>query len=952
MKKIHLIVLMFLFVLKVSAQISQNSIETALDDNGRIKAGVSGSFDARGYSLTYGINNEPILKKGAPNVTQSFGWTSMGQIPGTNGKVNVVAVDDNGIVYIGGEFGWPHLRLARWDGISWESLGTFNGNVYTIAISGSIVYVGGAFIDVDGNSSIQKIAKWDGNSWSAMGSEFSGAFVNTVYAITISGSDVYVGGEFIVTISSVDYPHIAKWNGTAWAGVGSGVDGFGVRSLAVDSGGNIYAGGRFTNAGGSSANYIAKWNGTAWSNLGTGLNDDVYTVAVDGSGNVYAGGVFTQAGGSTAKLIAVWNGTAWSELGGGVTSSSSAVNSIHVNGSDVYVGGDFQSIGSNSISDIAKWNGSAWSSLGQGTGDVYSITSYNTDFYVGGNFSQAGNVLAYNIAKWDGFNWSPMGEGPTNQGGLTGNVYAIAVDGSDVYFGGDFTQAGGIEANYIVMWDGFGWVPLGSGTNGVNGTVYSIVAFGQNIYVGGNFGVAGGGTITSYIARWAKPSELDPTGGWHALEDGAFEGVNGIVEAIVYNPGDGLIYAGGHFTEAGGDQAYYLAKWDGSDWTPADPMWYSAVNNYVKCLAVNSSGDVFFGGGFTQVAEVSTNHIAKWDRTNFSTLGNGVDGDVFAIAVNGSDVYAGGQFNWSNSTYLNGIGKWDGSSWSALGDGIDGECYTLSAFGTHVYVGGSFSKVYNSDVDFVDAERIARWNGSSWSAVGDGTIGHIRALSISSSEGAMYVGGEFIVLGDYFTGSAYTAKFTDSENGMPVELTSFTAKVNNNNVKLILQTATEVNNYGFQVQRKKEKEKSEWETIGFVEGHGNSNSPKDYSFVDANVSENASYRLKQIDIDGGFEYSNVVEVKIEGVTEFKLAQNYPNPFNPSTTISFAIPNQANVKLSVYNALGEEVAELVNKEMDAGNFSVEFDASNLTSGIYFYSIRTEDFSSVKKMLLLK
>ncbi len=195
----------------------------------------------------------------------------------------------------------------------------------------------------------------------------------------------------------------------------------------------------------------------------------------------------------------------------------------------------------------------------------------------------------------------------------------------------------------------------------------------------------------------------------------------------------------------------------------------------------------------------------------------------------------------------------------------------------------------------------------------------------------------------------------------PVELTNFNAELINSQVQLNWTTATEVNNYGFQVERKKGKVESEtWEEVGFVEGHGNSNSPKDYSYVDSNpingtstpLSNQLSYRLKQIDIDGGFEYSDIVEVEIELPTEYKLAQNYPNPFNPSTVINYSIPKAGLVKLNIYNALGEVVAELVNENLEAGFYQQSFNATNLSSGIYFYTITVNEFREVKKMNFVK
>ena len=180
----------------------------------------------------------------------------------------------------------------------------------------------------------------------------------------------------------------------------------------------------------------------------------------------------------------------------------------------------------------------------------------------------------------------------------------------------------------------------------------------------------------------------------------------------------------------------------------------------------------------------------------------------------------------------------------------------------------------------------------------------------------------------------------------PVELTSFTATTVDGGVVLNWTTATEVNNYGFEVEA---EVAGNWTNVGFVDGHGNSNSPKDYSFF---TSSNASsFRLKQIDTDGGFEYSDVVTVS--GVlSKTELLQNHPNPFNPSTQISFALSNAGHVNISVYNMLGQKVSELVNVNMNAGTHKVEFNGSNFASGFYFYRLETQSFAQTMKMLLIK
>ncbi len=186
---------------------------------------------------------------------------------------------------------------------------------------------------------------------------------------------------------------------------------------------------------------------------------------------------------------------------------------------------------------------------------------------------------------------------------------------------------------------------------------------------------------------------------------------------------------------------------------------------------------------------------------------------------------------------------------------------------------------------------------------------------------------------------------------LPVELIRFNANLNENSVKLIWETATETNNYGFEILRNSEND--DYEKIGFVKGYGTSNSPKEYSFTDNELLPgNYSYKLKQIDLDGGFKYSKIVNIKIIAPQKFDLMQNYPNPFNPSTTIQYVVPVKANVKLVVYDVAGREISTLVNTEQSPGNYTVKFIVNNLPSGVYFYTLRAGNFVSKKKMMLLK
>ena len=205
---------------------------------------------------------------------------------------------------------------------------------------------------------------------------------------------------------------------------------------------------------------------------------------------------------------------------------------------------------------------------------------------------------------------------------------------------------------------------------------------------------------------------------------------------------------------------------------------------------------------------------------------------------------------------------------------------------------------------------------------------------------------------------------------IPVELISFTSYVDGVNVTLNWRTATEINNMGFEIERKSPSptpslkegtfEFTDWKSVGFVNGNGTTTETKSYSFLDEGLSSGKyQYRLKQIDFDGSFDYSNIIDAEIISPIKLSLEQNFPNPFNPTTLIRYSVPNvistegrNLNVILKVFDVLGNEVATLVNEIKPAGNYNVEFNAKNLSSGVYFYQLKAGSLIQTKKMILLQ
>ena len=187
---------------------------------------------------------------------------------------------------------------------------------------------------------------------------------------------------------------------------------------------------------------------------------------------------------------------------------------------------------------------------------------------------------------------------------------------------------------------------------------------------------------------------------------------------------------------------------------------------------------------------------------------------------------------------------------------------------------------------------------------------------------------------------------------LPVELVSFNASVDKNTINLRWITSTELNNSGFEVERRTAN--SSYKKIAFVQGKGTTTQSNGYTYSDVvNQTGIYIYRLKQVDLDGTFEYSNEIMVNVIALPgQYALAQNYPNPFNPTTSIEYVIPQAGFVNLSVFNLLGERVAELVNEIMESGNHTIVFDASRLSSGTYIYTLSVNGNVVTKKMTLIK
>lgn len=697
---------------------------------------------------------------------------------------------------------------STWSALGNDGAGgsSLNNGVTALAVSGTDLYVGGSFTDVKNGSTTltaaDYVAKWDtqAGSWSALGDNGSnnGSFASGTYisSLVYNSGVLYVGGQFS-NVNDGSAPqaaadNIAQWNGAHWSSLGSNGSGEGpiggaVFTLAA-SGTDLYVGGQFNDVSNNgttltAGDWIVRWDGSNWHALGSNgfnngaLNNYVTSILIDGS-DVYVGGSFYDVNNNgtvlpAADAIAKWDGSSWSAIGdngagnGTFSRSGSGVMVMALQGGTLLAGGYFYDPVDNNApllqaDFLVQWNGGHWSGVGStsngalvngyGGSQVSVVLVDGTDIYVGGRFVDISNhglniPEADYLVKWDGVDWSAVGDGGSGYGSLNGPVYALAMVGTDLYVGGQFTNvkdkgATLTAADYVAKFDTLtgNWSALGDNgaSNGAMSSgsyIAALAADGTALYVGGGFSnVSNHGTTVSEADNLAKWDTLTDT--WSALgNNGAGNGaLNGFVAALAVGDSHNL-YAGGYFTDAAGiATADYIAKWNNANWSALgdNNAGNGSLNQGVEAIAVSGT-DVYAGGVFTNI----NNHgivlnaadlVAKWDGTNWSALGsNGMNDGIFcvgcgsrvnAILVHGSDVYIGGAFTDLRSNNVvdpaaDYIAKWDGSQWISLSDNgmgngsLDSNVYALTMQGTDLLVGGAFTNVNNNGTVIGEADYLA-----------------------------------------------------------------------------------------------------------------------------------------------------------------------------------------------------------------------------------------------------
>jgi N-acetylneuraminic acid mutarotase len=433
------------------------------------------------------------------------------------------------------------------------------------------------------------------------------------------------------------------------------------------------------------------------------------------------------------------------------------------------------------------------------------------------------------------------------------------------------------------------------------------------------------------------------------------------------------------------DNSLDIYKYDGATWSVHDQAADSSLWGAASVLV----GDVvYLIGGFPFANTTTPSKMRKYDFStgDWTYLANNISLDVLGVAAE----YFNGKIYVFNAGTTDDVFEYDivtdtwstkTSSPSTTAQGMNPVMYNdeifLSGFNSTVFykynpasdqwtaleppprplrkcgMGLIFNKIYFAgggndagSVPHYDDVVIYNITTNSWSTDPFTLSANKHWMASANISGGLQVIGGRLAVGNQVTDEVEEIV---PQGTVPVELTSFTAFIADGSVILNWSTATEVNNYGFEIERRKN---GEYYTIGFVEGKGTTTEPRQYSYIDKYSDAGIHfYRLKQMDFLGTFGYSDEIEVNVP-LKNFSLQQNYPNPFNPGTTITFSIPNKSFTSLKLYNIQGEEIATLVNEELLAGVHSFEWNAQNSPSGVYYYSLVADSKLQSRKMILIK
>jgi hypothetical protein len=560
-----------------------------------------------------------------------------------------------------------------------------------------------------------------------------------------SGNALYVAG-FFTAAGSVPAQSIARWDGSEWSALGAGLDGI-VNALAVyddglGGGPQLYAAGGFTMSGGVSMPRIARWDGATWNPVSIGMNGPLHALAVHG-GALYAGGSFSFAGGVPAANVARWDGVTWSALGSGTPAIVLALGSYDDGGgADLYVGGLWPAEPGFPYDNIARWGGASWSGLDGGMSNVvWSLQVFDWGLgprlMVGGNGGTAGTgALPHN-----GIAAWDGSAWSTPLSPSTGGVQDMALGTLGV---DPVLLMAGTVLDGVAAWDGATLTALGDLAPFVDCVTSFDLGGGPQIACGGPFDSDYSAYGLEHVAIWGG-SDWEAVGG---------PGLSGSVHAALgHDDGSGpALWVGGSFGFPGGG-SHGFARWKDGAWDSLGGSVGQPILDMVRFddgagINLYACGRIKPGGG------TSFFDIARWDGASWTEIGDtsgaSTVNDLFVYDDGGGqDLYAAGSFSGVNGVTAANIARWDGSSWSAVGSGPGGTVLAMEAYddgsGTQLYVGGTFNTFIGSSGDYV-----ARWDGATWSDLGGGPSFASSGVAVRALEVWEYFGEEHLYVGGSF----------------------------------------------------------------------------------------------------------------------------------------------------------------------------------------------------------
>lgn len=679
--------------------------------------------------------------------------------------------------------------------------------------SGLALYAAGGFFSPTAPESMG-LMRWDGQEWRHVASSGLGApsgwFKDLAVFDDGSGPELYATGTF-GSVGGVSARGIAKWNGTTWSALGSGLGtlsiqaGTGAALEVFDDGSGpaLYVCGDFDTAGGVTSPRVARWRTNGWSAVGagfgplTGVGDLV--VFDDGGGPaLYAGGVTQFGTPYPVGVLARWNGTAWTNLISAAQSGYVFRLCTHDDGAGtaLYFSGAFSQVNGVAALGLARFKNGAFSAVGDlsALGQVRSIESFpgpnGPELVVGGKFSSVGGVSAKNVASLRAGQWRSIE--PAGAVNDSISISALATVGSSaapqLVVSGDFEVLADVPSSHVAMWDGQQWSgAAGLGANTWINTLEVLdLGTGPQLYAGGSFAVIGG-IASQRAARFDgqswHPIQGVQTGTVNALErfddgggprlyaasffyggtallrhnGGAFQQVAalpgpGIITALQsFDDGSGdALYVGGAFTASAGLSQRYLGKWNGSNWASFN----HSLDASVECFEVFDDGSgpaLYMGGYFTTIDGAPRIGIARWNGAQWTDVGGGVTGYVTQLKAadlgHGPRLVAVGSFTSAGGTPTFNVASWDGASWTGFGTGAPISLRSVEAF--DACAGPQLWIGGNEDWSY-NSIALRRWDGSSWVAEhSENNVGAVLALrSFSTTSGrSLFVGGGFESLG-------------------------------------------------------------------------------------------------------------------------------------------------------------------------------------------------------------